>query len=121
MRDARVGAEQKARASHEMPQLREIERSGIGAKAASGIDLLDFAFFALPGAPGDLQSLAREIPCRAVTVDPFPCRDQRTLFKREIAWVRRCQRTLAECPAPRCMHAIVVEQVLEAAAALRAR
>jgi len=48
---------------------------------------------------------------RAVTVDPFPCRDQRTLFKREIDWVRRCQRSLRECPAPRCMQAIDVPAV----------
>lgn len=57
----------------------------------------------------------RQAPGRAVTVDPFSCRDQRALFKREIAWVRRCQRTLAECPAPRCMHAIGVDEVLQAA------
>lgn len=62
--------------------------------------------------PGDFW---RETPDRAITVDPFPCRDQRTLFKREIAWVRRCQRTLEECPAPRCMHAIGVEEVVQAA------
>jgi ADP-heptose:LPS heptosyltransferase len=57
----------------------------------------------------------RDMPCRAVTVEAFPCRDQRRLFKREIAWVRRCQRTSAECPAPRCMHAIEVEAVARAA------
>jgi len=60
----------------------------------------------------------REVPYRAVTVDPFPCRDQRTLFKREIAWVRRCERSLAECPHPRCMDAIDVEAVTAAMAAL---
>lgn len=48
----------------------------------------------------------------------FPCRDQRTFFKRRIDWVRRCQRTVAECARPRCMEAISVEQVLAAAAAL---
>jgi hypothetical protein len=53
-------------------------------------------------------------------VDPFPCRDQRILFKRELEWVRRCARTLAECSAPRCMHAIGVEAVLEAARQLGA-
>jgi hypothetical protein len=53
----------------------------------------------------------RASPYRAVTVDPFPCRDQRVLFKREIAWVRRCGRGTAECPAPRCMHAIGLEDV----------
>ena len=60
----------------------------------------------------------REVPYRAVTVDPFPCRDQRTLFKREIAWVRRCERSPAECPHPRCMDAIGVEAVAAAIAAL---
>jgi hypothetical protein len=49
-----------------------------------------------------------------VIVDPFPCRDQRVLFKRDIAWVRRCARTLAECPHARCMDAIGVDKVLAA-------
>ncbi|MSQ48880.1 MAG: heptosyltransferase [Betaproteobacteria bacterium] len=62
--------------------------------------------------PGDFL---RELPCRSVTVADFPCRDQNLLFKREIAWVRRCQRTLAECPAPRCLQAIGVDEVLQAA------
>lgn len=57
----------------------------------------------------------RQVPFRAVTIEDFPCRDQHRLFKREIAWIRRCQRTLAECPAPRCMHAIGVEAALQAA------
>ncbi len=57
----------------------------------------------------------RDAPGRQVAVDPFPCRDQRTLFKREIAWVRRCQRSLAECPAPRCMQAIEADAVARAA------
>jgi ADP-heptose:LPS heptosyltransferase len=56
----------------------------------------------------------RNAPYRAVTVDPFPCRDQRVLFKREIAWVRRCARTLAECPHPRCMDAVAVNDVVAA-------
>ena len=60
----------------------------------------------------------RDAPFREVTVADFPCRDQRTLFKRRIEWVRRCQRTPAECAEPRCMHAIGVEQVLAAAASL---
>jgi len=53
----------------------------------------------------------RDAPYRAVTVDPFPCRDQRTLFKREIGWVRRCQRSVAECPKHLCMPAIPVAAV----------
>lgn len=60
----------------------------------------------------------KNAPYRALTVDPFRCRDQRILFKRELPWVRRCARTPAECAAPRCMHAIGVEAVLEAARAL---
>jgi ADP-heptose:LPS heptosyltransferase len=57
----------------------------------------------------------RANPFRAVTIDPFPCRDQRTVFKRELDWVRRCQRSIDECPAPRCMQAIEVAMVERAA------
>jgi len=53
----------------------------------------------------------RDAPYRAVTLDPFPCRDQRVLFKREIAWVRRCGRSVAECPKHLCMPAIAVTAV----------
>lgn len=58
--------------------------------------------------PGDFW---RDAPGRAVTIENFPCRDQQRLFKRDIAWLRRCQRTLAECPAPRCLHAIEADDV----------
>ena len=58
--------------------------------------------------PGDFWRDARY---RAVTVDPFPCRDQRVLFKREIEWVRRCGRSVAQCAAPRCMEAVGVDDV----------
>ena len=34
------------------------------------------------------------------------CRDQRVLFKRDIAWVRRCGRSVGECPQHLCMPAI---------------
>ena len=57
----------------------------------------------------------RDVPYKAVTIADFPCRDQNKLFKREIAWIRRCQRTPAECPAPRCMHAIDADAVARAA------
>jgi ADP-heptose:LPS heptosyltransferase len=60
----------------------------------------------------------RDAPYRAVTVDPFPCRDQRILFKREIAWVRRCGRGVAECPQHLCMPAIGVDAVHDALAEL---
>jgi ADP-heptose:LPS heptosyltransferase len=62
-------------------------------------------------APGDFWS---DAPQRALTVDPFPCRDQRMLFRRELDWVRRCTRTPAECASPRCMEAIETGRVLEA-------
>ena len=62
----------------------------------------------------------RDTPWTAVTEDPFPCRDQRILFRREIPWVRRCGRSLAECAEPRCMHAIAVDAVLAAVARVRA-
>jgi hypothetical protein len=55
---------------------------------------------------------------RAVTVDPFPCRDQMRLFGRELLWVRRCARSPAECPAPRCMQAIDTAMVEAAVADL---
>jgi ADP-heptose:LPS heptosyltransferase len=60
----------------------------------------------------------RTMPYRAVTVADFPCRDQNRLFKREVAWIRRCQRSIEECPAPRCMHAIGIGEVTRAAADL---
>ena len=60
----------------------------------------------------------RDMPYRAVTVDPFPCRDQRVLFKRDIAWVRRCGRSVAECPQHLCMPAIGVDAVRQAVTAL---
>jgi len=60
-----------------------------------------------------------DAPFVEVTVDAFHCRDQRLLFKREIAWVRRCGRTLAECPRPACMEAIALERVLAAARRVR--
>lgn len=49
-----------------------------------------------------------------LTAPGIPCRDQRHLFKREIDWVRRCNRTPEFCPRPRCMEAIAVDQVIAA-------
>ena len=63
----------------------------------------------------------RDMPYRAVTVDPFPCRDQTVLFKRDIEWVRRCGRSVAECADPRCMRAIELPPVEAAIDALLAR
>ena len=66
-------------------------------------------------------SFWKDAPFRAVTIDPFPCRDQRVLFKREIEWVRRCGRSIAECPHPRCMDAIEIDRVIAAIADLGIR
>jgi len=63
----------------------------------------------------------REAPVRSVTVDPFECRDQKILFRREIEWVRRCGRSTRECAEPRCMHAIGVDSVLAAVEEIRRR
>lgn len=55
-------------------------------------------------------------PYRAITVDPFPCRDQSTLFGRHLPWARRCGRSLNECGRPFCMEAISLEAVCAALA-----
>ena len=57
----------------------------------------------------------RDVPQRALTLDPFPCRDQPILFRRNVEWVRRCVRTPAQCAEPRCMNAIELSAVVEAA------
>lgn len=50
---------------------------------------------------------------RSVTIDNFPCRDQKILFRRSISWVRRCGRGTKECAGPRCMQAIDVGIVVD--------
>lgn len=61
----------------------------------------------------------RNGPSRDVVIDPFPCRDQHILYRREIAWVQRCSRGTRECASPACMLAIDTRRVLDAIAALR--
>lgn len=56
---------------------------------------------------------------RALTVAPFPCRDQHVLFKREVEWVQICKRGLEECASPRCMHALEIRDVLDAWSTIR--
>jgi ADP-heptose:LPS heptosyltransferase len=62
------------------------------------------------------------MPGRAVTVDPFPCRDQTVQFFREVPWARRCERLYGDPPArcrqAKCMEAIAVAAVTAAAAEL---
>ncbi|MCE1242925.1 glycosyltransferase family 9 protein [Oryzomicrobium sp.] len=51
-------------------------------------------------------------PYRAVTIDPFPCRDGRMLFERTfVPWVRHCARPPSQCASPRCMLALTVDMV----------
>jgi ADP-heptose:LPS heptosyltransferase len=57
---------------------------------------------------------------RPRTIDPFACRDQRVLFKREIDWVRVCRRAFGECTSPACMHALEVSDIAAAARELAA-
>lgn len=76
--------------------------------------------------PGSARLVGRgryfaDAPFAEVTVEDFHCRDQRLLFKREIAWVRRCGRTRAECPRPACMEAISLNAVRAALPARGAR
>ncbi|MEP7330419.1 MAG: glycosyltransferase family 9 protein [Betaproteobacteria bacterium] len=64
-----------------------------------------------------------DMPGRAVTVDPFPCRDQTIQFFREVPWARRCERLYGtspgQCPRAKCMEAIDLEAVRTAIESLR--
>ena len=59
-------------------------------------------------------------PFTALTIPDFPCRDQRITMKREIAWIRRCERfpgsAPGQCPEARCMLALSDEMVWQATA-----
>jgi len=76
-----------------------------------------------PGSPvlAGLGRYWRDAPVRIVAEDPFECRDQHKLFRREVAWVRRCGRGLDACPAPRCMEALGIDRVLAAVESLEVR
>ncbi|HEY8068189.1 MAG TPA: glycosyltransferase family 9 protein [Burkholderiales bacterium] len=55
---------------------------------------------------------------RKVTIPGFACRDENILFRRKLGWTNTCARTLGQCSSPRCMQAIGVETVVDAAAGL---
>ena len=69
--------------------------------------------------PGEFFAVT---PGRALTVDPFACRDQTLQFFREVAWARRCERLFGDgpdrCARPRCMEAIDAATVIAAAKSL---
>jgi ADP-heptose:LPS heptosyltransferase len=62
----------------------------------------------------------RDSPFTALTIRDFPCRDQHVTMKRDVAWIRRCERFAGtapgQCPEARCMLALTEEMVLRAAA-----
>lgn len=60
----------------------------------------------------------RNAPYLGLGAEPFECRNQHVLFKREIAWVERCGRSTRECPHPRCMDRLDLDGVLRQARAL---
>jgi len=60
-----------------------------------------------------------EVPFEPVTIAQMPCRDQPFIFRREVAWVRRCDRNSTTCVAWKgdhadCMGRISVESVSRA-------
>ena len=60
----------------------------------------------------------RNAPYLGLGAEPFECRNQHVLFKREIAWVERCGRSTRECPHPRCMDRLDLDGVVREALAL---
>ena len=62
----------------------------------------------------------RDSPFTALTIADFPCRDQRITMKRDVAWIRRCERfpgtAPGQCPEARCMLALTDGMVWRAAA-----
>ncbi|WP_144159131.1 glycosyltransferase family 9 protein [Paraburkholderia sp. BCC1885] len=60
-----------------------------------------------------------EVPFVPVTIAQMPCRDQPFIFRREVSWVRRCDRSWKTCVAWKgdhadCMGRISVESVYNA-------
>ena len=62
----------------------------------------------------------RDSPFAALTIPDFPCRDQAITMKREVAWIRRCERfpgtAPGHCPEAKCMLALTEEIVWDAVA-----
>jgi ADP-heptose:LPS heptosyltransferase len=62
----------------------------------------------------------RKSPFTALTIPDFPCRDQTITMKREVAWIRRCERfpgnAPGQCPEARCMTALTDDMVWDAVA-----
>ena len=55
----------------------------------------------------------RHSPYQAVTVQKFPCRDQKRIFKRDFSWIEICRRNTDKCADNKCMQAIDFETVIQ--------
>jgi ADP-heptose:LPS heptosyltransferase len=64
----------------------------------------------------------RDSPFTALTIADFPCRDQTVTMRRDIHWIRRCERFQGsgpgQCAEARCMLALTIDDVTNAAAKL---
>ncbi len=64
----------------------------------------------------------RDSPFTSLTIADFPCRDQTITMRRNIHWIRRCERFegtgRGQCPEARCMLALTTEDVTHAATLL---
>ncbi len=70
--------------------------------------------------PGSVQSFGigdfwRQVPQRELIEDPFACRDQHHLFKRQVLWLNRCDRRAPACTHAACMEPLTVDRALAAA------
>jgi ADP-heptose:LPS heptosyltransferase len=67
-------------------------------------------------------SFWRDSPYTALTIPDFPCRDQTVAMRRNIQWVRRCERlhgtARGQCPEALCMLALAIDDVMRAATQL---
>ena len=61
----------------------------------------------------------RDSPFTALTIPDFPCRDQTVTMRRDVSWIRRCERfqgtASGQCPEARCMLALSTDDVSRAA------
>ncbi len=66
----------------------------------------------------------RDSPFMALTIPDFPCRDQTITMRRDIQWIRRCERLMGtasgQCPEARCMLALTIDAVSHTAIELLA-
>ena len=64
----------------------------------------------------------RDAAFAALTIADFPCRDQTVTMRRDVHWIRRCERLQGigpgQCPEALCMAALTTGDVLNAAARL---